>query len=145
MFGGQRTLSEHPRFMTVVPDLARARLSLEGLSLGDSFGELFFSRLSDTTSFADLPEGPWRWTDDTHMALSIVEVLEKFGAIDQDALAQAFARRFAAEPYRGYARGAMALLRQIRYGVDWRTAAPALFKGGSYGYRPSRRSAAGSH
>jgi ADP-ribosylglycohydrolase len=75
------------------------------------------------------------------MALSIIEVLERFGAIDQDALAQAFARRFAAEPYRGYARGAMALLRQIRYGVDWRTAAPALFKGGSYGNGAAMRAA----
>src|ERR671912_68868 len=118
--------------MKDVPDIARARLSLEGLSLGDSFGELFFSASSDTASFADLPAGPWPWTDDTHMALSIVEVLEKFGAIDQDALAQAFARRFEAEPYRGYARGAMALLRQIRYGADWRTAAHALFNGGPY-------------
>ena len=127
--------------MTVVPDIARARLSLEGLSLGDSFGDLFFSRSSETRSLATLPAYPWRWTDDTHMALSILEVLEKFGGIDQDALAQAFARRFAEEPWRGYARGAMALLRQIRYGADWRTAAQALFKGGSYGNGAAMRAA----
>ena len=127
--------------MNVVPDIARARLSLDGLSLGDSFGELFFSRSSEARSFADLPEEAWRWTDDTHMALSIVEVLERFGAIDQDALAQAFARRFAEEPYRGYAGGAMVLLRQICSGADWRTAAPALFRAGSYGNGAAMRAA----
>lgn len=123
------------------PDIARARLSLEGLSLGDSFGELFFSRFSDNRSLDALPAGPWHWTDDTHMALSVVEILERFGAIDQDALAHAFARRFEAEPYRGYARGARALLRQIRYGADWRTAARALFDGGSYGNGAAMRAA----
>ena len=75
------------------------------------------------------------------MALSVVEVLERFGRIDQDALARAFARRFVAEPYRGYASGAMSLLGQIANGADWRTAAPALFSGGSYGNGGAMRAA----
>jgi len=113
--------------------------SLEGLALGDAFGELFFG--STARTFEDLEPGPWRWTDDTHMALSIVEVLERYGAIDQDALAQAFARRFAAEPYRGYAGGAARLLRDIGGGGDWRTLAPALFGSGSYGNGGAMRAA----
>ncbi len=64
-----------------------ALLSLEGLSVGDAFGEMFFFR---SPAGQDLPEGPWRWTDDTHMALSIVEILKNCGRIDQDALAAAF-------------------------------------------------------
>jgi ADP-ribosylglycohydrolase len=108
-----------------------ARHSLEGLALGDAFGELFFVRRA--LSFDELFAGPWSWTDDTHMALSIVEVLEHHGAIDQDALAQAFARRFAHEPFRGYGGGAYRLLRELARGGDWRIEAPALFGGGSYG------------
>jgi hypothetical protein len=40
------------------------------------------------------------------MALSIVETLQTHGEIHQDALAAAFAKRFMAEPYRGYGKGA---------------------------------------
>lgn len=116
----------------------RARRSLEGLSVGDSFGQLFFSYSPQTRR---LPPGPWPWTDDTHMALSVVEVLGEHGAIDQDALAQAFAGRFAAESWRGYGRGAMALLDEIYQGEDWRRAAADLFDGGSYGNGGAMRAA----
>jgi ADP-ribosylglycohydrolase len=122
------------------PDLQRGRLSLDGLSIGDAFGELFFT-ISSSAGPTNLPPGPWRWTDDTHMALSVMEVLERFGRIEQDALAHAFARRFAAEPYRGYGSGAMTLLSQLADGADWRTAAPALFGGGSYGNGAAMRAA----
>ena len=62
-----------------------------------------------------------------------MEILKAHGYIDQDALAQAFARRFAQEPYRGYAGGAMRLLNQVANGVDWREISPRLFGSGSYG------------
>jgi ADP-ribosylglycohydrolase len=115
-----------------------ALLSLEGLSVGDAFGEMFFFR---SPAGRDLPEGPWRWTDDTHMALSIVEVLKNCGRIDQDALAGAFAERFMQEPWRGYAGGAKKLLTRIAVGEDWRTAAALLFGGGSYGNGGAMRAA----
>lgn len=67
------------------------------------------------------------------MALSVLEVLEEHGEIHQDALAQAFARRFKEQPYRGYAGGARQLLSAISAGADWRATAAALFDGGSYG------------
>lgn len=113
--------------------LARAKRSLEGLSVGDAFGELFFSMSPYGASKTTLPKGLWRWTDDTHMALSIVEILESHGHIDQDALAKAFARRFMAEPDRGYAGGAAALLQQLATGADWRDVSHRLFGSGSYG------------
>ena len=113
--------------------LAKAKRSLEGLSVGDAFGELFFRISPYKTTALDLPSGTWRWTDDTHMALSIVEVLAKYGYIDQGALSQAFVRRFSQEPYRGYAGGAVRLLSQIAMGGDWRELSPLLFGTGSYG------------
>ncbi|MFO7679397.1 MAG: ADP-ribosylglycohydrolase family protein [Chloroflexota bacterium] len=113
--------------------LAKAKRSLEGLSVGDSFGELFFGLSPYEVTSAQLPSGTWRWTDDTHMALSIVEVLEKFGYVDQDYLAQAFARRFNQEPHRGYAGGAMRLLTQISTGGSWQELSPKLFGTGSFG------------
>jgi ADP-ribosylglycohydrolase len=113
--------------------LAMAKRSLEGLSVGDAFGELFFGISPYKTQSSQLPSGIWRWTDDTHMALSIVETLEKYGYIDQDFLAQAFARRFTQEPHRGYAGGAIHLLGQISTGGDWRELSPRLFGGGSFG------------
>lgn len=113
--------------------IAQAKRSLDGLSVGDAFGELFFRISPSETMSSQLPSGIWYWTDDTHMALSIVEVLEKYGYIDQDYLAQAFARRFIQEPYRGYGGGAMRLLNQISTGVNWRDISPRLFGNGSFG------------
>jgi ADP-ribosylglycohydrolase len=75
------------------------------------------------------------------MALSIFEILKTYGRIEQDALAQAFARRYMQEPYRGYAGGAARLLRQIAAGADWREASRALFGSGSYGNGAAMRAA----
>jgi ADP-ribosylglycohydrolase len=120
----------------------RALLSLEGLSVGDAFGELFFSASLSLIATHKLPPGPWPWTDDTHMALSVVEVLKNHGRIDQDALARRFAERFAQDPYRGYAGGAIDLLTRVSHGEDWRRVAPLLFRGtGSYGNGAAMRAA----
>ncbi len=114
-------------------DLSRMYRSLDGLSVGDAFGQLFFSISPHNTSAADLPKRAWRWTDDTHMALSIVEILKTYGRVEQDALASAFARRYRTEPNRGYGSGAHELLQQIFAGHEWRVISPTLFGGGSYG------------
>ncbi|MHB2147956.1 ADP-ribosylglycohydrolase family protein [Calditrichota bacterium LG25] len=109
-------------------------LSLEGLALGDAFGEQFFNRANAKYFHAQaLPPGEWKWTDDTHMALSIVEMLKEEGSIDPDRLAKKFAFRYSQQPWRGYGWGAARLLRAVAEGGDWRKLAPALFKGGSYG------------
>lgn len=125
----------------MIDDLSKALRSLEGLSVGDAFGELFFRLSPWDAAPATLPATVWPWTDDTHMALSIVEVLQKFGRIDQDALAQAFARRYQAEPYRGYAGGAIRLLKRVSAGEDWRDISPTLFGSGSYGNGAAMRAA----
>jgi ADP-ribosylglycohydrolase len=121
--------------------LENALRSLEGLSTGDAFGELFFRLSPEQTAPDDLPPGPWRWTDDTHMALSVVEVLGRFGRIEQDALARAFARRFSEEPFRGYGGGAKHLLGLLAMGEEWRELSPRLFGGGSFGNGAAMRAA----
>ena len=110
--------------------LARARAALDGLSVGDAFGERFFAPLSIVMGLVEqraLPRPPWEYTDDTQMALSIVEVLRRFDGIDQDALARSFADHF--ELARGYGPAMYRLLPAIRRGEPWRETARALFAG----------------
>ncbi len=124
--------------MTTIPDDGdrsdRARLALDGLSIGDAFGQQFFHVDPAWIAKRRLPPRPWRWTDDTAMALSVVDVLCEFGRIEQDELAERFASRFVAEPNRGYGAGAQRILLQIHEGADWREAARSAFGGqGSVG------------
>lgn len=117
--------------------MERVLLSLDGLSLGDAFGEQFFGlpeRIERLIESRTVPEGPWHYTDDTVMALGIVETLRSLGKIDQDRLARVFARRYAAEPNRGYGGGAHGILQDIQRGVPWKETAGAVFGGtGSMG------------
>ena len=113
----------------------RARLSLDGLSLGDTFGERFFGpneKVVPRIEQREVPLGKWRYTDDTEMALSIVEVLEKRGEIDQDLLAKRFAERMG--DMRGYGAGTYKLLCGVRTGVPWQRLSRSGFDGmGSFG------------
>ncbi len=115
--------------------LKRLRVCIDGLSIGDGFGQqFFFPWISEQTVNRTLPEGPWHYTDDTEMAIAIVQVLESEGHIDQNLLAEKFAKRFAADPGRGYGAGAHELLKRICDGDDWRIVSRELFNGsGSFG------------
>jgi ADP-ribosylglycohydrolase len=122
----------------------RARLALEGLSLGDSFGERFFigdERARVLVAQREVPAGTWRWTDDTAMAACVVNELLAHGTIDADRLATSFARRYVAEPARGYGRGAREALAAIARGVPWSDAARLSFRDGSRGNGAAMRSA----
>lgn len=121
------------------PDpLARALLSLRGLHLGDSFGEQFLripaaaaeQHLRDRTP----PPGPWPFTDDTLMALSVVDTLRVHGRVHPEHLATHFARLF--DPARGYGSAMRGLLLRLRVAGAhvWQEEACALFNGtGSFG------------
>lgn len=115
----------------------RAIVALEGLSVGDAFGERFFAPALSGALAAGrriVPEPPWRWTDDTAMALGVVEVLRGHGTVDPDELARVFARRYAADPHRGYGAGAHEILGAIGAGRPWAEAAGEVFDGaGSMG------------
>ncbi|MBV9868485.1 MAG: ADP-ribosylglycohydrolase family protein [Abitibacteriaceae bacterium] len=138
--------------------LARARQSLEGLSIGDAFGEKFFLSfeliyklieagllpgppfmvedefiVEQIIFLREVPgEKPWRYTDDTQMAMSIIEILRQHEAINQDALALSFGARH--DRSRGYGAAMEDLLPRLWVGVPWQGAAQSLFQGqGSFG------------
>jgi len=115
---------------------ARLDLCLDGLSLGDAFGEMFFGAprsARDAIRANQLPPSKWWYTDDTEMALAIAEVLRAKGEINQDFLAERFSIRFLEEPGRGYGKGTLAFCEWINRGVSWQQAAALTFKGGSKG------------
>ncbi len=126
--------------------IERTRVSLLGLAVGDAFGSMLDAYGAELARRAAKRlismKRPWRWTDDTAMAISVVESLQERGTIDPDELASAFARRFDREPDRGYGAGADKLLRRVVAGTAWRDAAASLFGGqGSYGNGAAMRAA----
>lgn len=130
--------------MVIDDALERARASLLGLAVGDAFGETMTTpgaRLRIAKRLIHRAR-PWRWTDDTAMAIAIVEVLARHGTCDPDALAAAFALWWRAEPWRGYGLGASMLLSRVAAGAPWRAEARALFGGaGSFGNGAAMRAA----
>ncbi len=113
----------------------KALVVLDGLSVGDAIGEMLFSgdarrRIVEIESVVDR----FWYTDDTAMALGILEVLRSAGKIDHDLLAKVFARRYAEEPDRGYGGGARHLLAAIWAGGEWAELSRGAFGGtGSMG------------
>jgi len=118
-----------------------ARLCLKGLSIGDAFGQQFFSQ-PELLATRELPPYPWTITDDTVMGVSVVETLEIHGRIVTDVLAEKFAERYNEDPWRGYGGTAHGILRRIHGGVPWQAAAGEVFDGqGSMGNGGAMRSA----
>jgi ADP-ribosylglycohydrolase len=116
--------------------MQRALMSLEGLAIGDAIGEMLAYRHAEAGTIIQrgLPAGPWFHTDDTEMAISIVEVLNLYGFIHQDALARRFAWRFERDPDRGYGSATRRQLSEILRGAKWRETAASIFGGqGSMG------------
>lgn len=117
--------------------LDRALDALDGLSVGDAFGEQFFIEPAVALKRIrqrDVPPPPWPWTDDTAMALSIVPILNRFGAVHPDVLAASFGTTFRYDPWRGYGAAMHNLLPRYVEGNEWRELSPALFSGaGSFG------------
>jgi ADP-ribosylglycohydrolase len=115
--------------------LERARISLEGLSVGDAFGKSYFidpNVVADLISARTLGEPEWPWTDDTLMALSLYAVLHEKGQVDQEWLARDFATRYTTS--RGYGPSMHELLRELGQGTPWQTATRRMFEGqGSWG------------
>ncbi|MEV4560525.1 ADP-ribosylglycohydrolase family protein [Kitasatospora sp. NPDC049285] len=94
-----------------------ARDSLEGLALGDAFGERWFglfrkpSQAYEQIRARRTPEeSPWHWTDDTAMALAVYRALVDQDGVNRTQLAAMFGATFLADPGRGYGRGMKLLL-----------------------------------
>ncbi|MFG2905611.1 ADP-ribosylglycohydrolase family protein [Kitasatospora sp. NPDC048286] len=112
--------------------------SLEGLALGDAFGDRWFSVPLDEAPAALAARlvrpAPWHWTDDTAMALVLVRHLLDGGEVRPDALAREFAAEYARAYGRKYGPSMHRVLRGIGAGGDWRTITAGQFEGqGSYG------------
>jgi ADP-ribosylglycohydrolase len=117
--------------------LARAYLALDGLSVGDAFGECFFGDqelMLLRIEHRQTVKSPWSYTDDTVMAVSVYRCLEEAGQIERDRLAELFADEYLQNPWRGYGGTAHSILRAIGAGVPWKQAASEAFSGmGSMG------------
>ena len=118
--------------------MTRATHSLQGLNCGDAFGERFFLHPDVAKSLISqraVPLKPWRFTDDTAMAISITEVLEEFGEIYPERLAENFGNRFLADVHRGYGPAMHSLLPDLAAHPSlWKELSKQLFKGrGSFG------------
>jgi len=122
--------------------LEAALLSLKGLTIGDAFGQNFYGpdarpRIAGRV----LPPAPWIWSDDTQLALSVVEELRLRGWIDQDYLARRMAWRFTTDPSRGYGVNTRMVLSRISQGEYFRTVSTSILDGGTYGCSVSSRGA----
>ncbi|WP_239086651.1 ADP-ribosylglycohydrolase family protein [Catellatospora methionotrophica] len=122
----------------MTPNRAAALRSLRGLALGDAFGETWFFQPADKfawlVSERQARSGPWPWTDDTAMALSLTRMLLEHGEVRQDELAAAFANAYDADPYRNYGPSMHGVLRAIFEGEHWREVTGRQFGGqGSWG------------
>ncbi|GAB5490807.1 MAG: hypothetical protein Phog2KO_10220 [Phototrophicaceae bacterium] len=117
--------------------LERARLSLDGLSLGDSLGGFLEgigsqrAKRSHIVANRQVPNVEWHYTDDTNMALSIYSILRQYQEINSDELALSFAKYY--DRSRGYGAGVRRMMARIRNGDDWRDFNTTLYDGGSFG------------
>jgi ADP-ribosylglycohydrolase len=115
--------------------LKRAMCSLEGLSVGDAFGERYFVNPDVVDGLIEaraMAEPPWLFTDDTLMALSVVSSLHWCGEIDQNLLAKSFAQRY--DSSRGYGPAMHGVLARINEGEPWQDVTRSMFAGqGSFG------------
>ncbi len=112
--------------LTEIERLQLALQATEGLATGDAYGNHHGKNQRKRQA------SMWQYTDDTLMALSILENLRVYGAINQDALAGSFANH--RDGHRGYGRGVTRLLKAISYGGHWHDLSYGMFDGsGSYG------------
>ncbi len=106
--------------------------------MGDAFGQTWFfcpaKVLETAMAQRQVKAGPWLWTDDTAMALSLLRILDRHGRVDQDALAWEFAIAYKADPRRGYGPSMHHVLPAIGTGEDWASVTARQFAGqGSWG------------
>ncbi|MFJ9374730.1 ADP-ribosylglycohydrolase family protein [Streptomyces sp. NPDC101455] len=115
-----------------------AHASLDGLVVGDAFGDGWFTRSDEPAeelwAARELRPEPWLWTDDSAMAFVLFAHLVAHGEVQPDALAREFAAEYERDPHRGYGPSMHSILRRIGDGEDWLAVTTGQFGGqGSYG------------
>lgn len=105
----------------------RYRGALLGCLLGDAFGSVFEGvspndpRLEARIELRRLRMQPWRYTDDSAMALGVARSLLEQGRVDSNHLLNTLAADY--DPARGYGRGMKLALQAWERGEDPATAA----------------------
>ncbi|WP_416978081.1 ADP-ribosylglycohydrolase family protein [Streptomyces sp. T028] len=120
--------------------------SLEGLVLGDAFGDGWFLRSEEDReglwAAREPRPAPWLWTDDSAMALVLCAHMAEHGEVLEDDLAREFAAAYARDPDRGYGPSMHRVLRRIGEGEYWREVTTGQFGGmGSHGNGAAMRAA----
>ncbi|MFG2698320.1 ADP-ribosylglycohydrolase family protein [Kitasatospora sp. NPDC048407] len=127
---------------TTITARQAARDALEGVALGDAFGERWFKlfrapaeAIEQIRARRTPEESPWHWTDDTAMALAVHRALIDQDGVNRTQLAAMFGATFLADPGRGYGYGMKRLLPVLaEHPERWVTEARELFDGqGSLG------------
>ena len=119
---------------------------LLGLALGDALGAPFEGRRRVAPDEVDQlvsGAGQLRWTDDTHMTLTLARALVAEGlTIDTERLGDRFAASYQEQPWRGYGSGPPRVFALAEGGRSYPEAAASLFGGrGSFGNGAAMRCA----
>ena len=121
--------------------------SLQGLAIGDTFGENFWGKEDEILQHIQnrhipIEHNHWGFTDDTVMGIAVYRTLERYGEIEQTILAQYFAENYQKDIRRGYGGTAHYILREIGDKRAWREVSQEVFDGqGSMGNGGAMRAA----
>jgi poly(ADP-ribose) glycohydrolase ARH3 len=105
-----------------------------GLAIGDAYGAPFEGGPIERLLWkliGKTKDGKIRYTDDTQMSIDLASSYVQNNGINQDHLADTFAKSYRWS--RGYGPSAGRLLKKIKNGVHWKKVNRAKFKEGSFG------------
>nr|WSX48192.1 ADP-ribosylglycohydrolase family protein [Streptomyces sp. NBC_00974] len=124
--------------MNSPPPARAAHAALDGLVMGDAFGDSWFTlsgeNVEEQWEARRLRPTPWLWTDDSAMAFVLFAHLRNHGEVRPGELAREFAAEYERDDGRKYGPSMHGVLRRIGEGEDWRSVTSGQFEGqGSYG------------
>src|SRR5438477_2175004 len=105
---------------------ARVRVAFLGCFVGDALGRPFESssqsdpRLGPAVDARAAKAGPWGYSDDTEMMLSVAESLLRRRQVDPEDLLKTMAANY--DPARGYGKGMKLVFRALEQGLSWKEA-----------------------
>lgn len=113
----------------------------KGLTIGDAYGAGYEGGIIERSLwrlFGHTKHGEKRFTDDTQMSMDVAVSLLENNALNQDHLAQEFAKHYTWS--RGYGPATASLLKGIKQGKNWQDINCEKYKEGSMGNGAAMRS-----